>query len=79
MTDSDMSDCVQVELYDRRGDGIPEGWGCDAAGKLSTDPKRVLQGGGLVPIGGSEATGQSADQWHPAQTGRDVKPSVGML
>lgn len=49
----------QVELHDRRGDSIPEGWGCDAQGKLSTDPKKVLNGGGLVPIGGSEATGQS--------------------
>uniref|UniRef100_H3CSR4 Malate dehydrogenase n=2 Tax=Tetraodon nigroviridis TaxID=99883 RepID=H3CSR4_TETNG len=47
----------KVELHDRRGDSIPEGWGCDAEGKLSTDPKKVLNGGGLVPIGGSEATG----------------------
>ncbi|KAM9351831.1 putative oxidoreductase YjmC [Symphorus nematophorus] len=47
----------KVELYERRGDPIPEGWGCDAQGKLSTDPKRVLSGGGLVPIGGSEETG----------------------
>ncbi|KAG8012839.1 hypothetical protein GBF38_020753, partial [Nibea albiflora] len=47
----------KVELYDRRGDPIPEGWGCDASGKLNTDPKKVLSGGGLVPIGGSEATG----------------------
>lgn len=49
---------AQVELYERRGDPIPEGWGCDANGKLSTDPKKVLSGGGLVPIGGSEATGE---------------------
>ena len=49
--------CAQVELHERRGDPIPEGWGCDAQGKLTTDPKRVLSGGGLVPIGGSEATG----------------------
>ncbi len=47
-----------MELHERRGDTIPEGWGCDAQGKLTTDPKRVLSGGGLVPIGGSEATGQ---------------------
>lgn len=47
-----------MELHERRGDPIPEGWGCDAQGKLTTDPKRVLSGGGLVPIGGSEATGQ---------------------
>lgn len=48
----------QVELHERRGDSIPEGWGCDAQGKLTPDPKKVLSGGGLVPIGGSEATGQ---------------------
>lgn len=47
----------KVELHERRGDTIPEGWGCDPQGQLTTDPKRVLSGGGLVPIGGSEATG----------------------
>ncbi|XP_035012795.1 uncharacterized protein LOC118109629 isoform X2 [Hippoglossus stenolepis] len=50
----------RVELHERHGDTIPEGWGCDAQGKLTTDPKRVLDGGGLVPIGGSEATGTIA-------------------
>lgn len=58
MHNSNPDACVQVELHDRRGDPIPEGWGCDADGKLNTDPKKVLNGGGLVPIGGSEATGQ---------------------
>ncbi|XP_066557161.1 uncharacterized oxidoreductase YjmC isoform X2 [Amia ocellicauda] len=47
----------KVELHHRRGDIIPEGWGCDSHGKLSTDPGKVLSGGGLVPIGGCEATG----------------------
>ncbi|XP_064168141.1 uncharacterized oxidoreductase YjmC-like [Anguilla rostrata] len=47
----------KVELHHRRGDGIPEGWGCDSQGKLSTDPGKVLNGGGLVPIGGCEETG----------------------
>uniref|UniRef100_A0A667YX37 Uncharacterized oxidoreductase YjmC-like n=1 Tax=Myripristis murdjan TaxID=586833 RepID=A0A667YX37_9TELE len=47
----------KIELHDRRGDSIPEGWGCDPQGKLTTDPGRVLKGGGLLPIGGSEATG----------------------
>lgn len=56
-----LSVCLQVELHDRRGDPIPEGWGCDSEGVLTPDPQRVLQGGGLVPIGGSEATGQSPD------------------
>lgn len=47
----------KVELHERRGDEIPEGWGCDADGKMTCDPKRVLNGGGLVAIGGSEETG----------------------
>uniref|UniRef100_A0A3Q2DY02 Uncharacterized oxidoreductase YjmC-like n=1 Tax=Cyprinodon variegatus TaxID=28743 RepID=A0A3Q2DY02_CYPVA len=47
----------KVELNERRGDPIPDGWGCDPEGHVTTDPKSVLTGGGLVPIGGSEATG----------------------
>uniref|UniRef100_A0A3Q2QR73 Uncharacterized oxidoreductase YjmC n=1 Tax=Fundulus heteroclitus TaxID=8078 RepID=A0A3Q2QR73_FUNHE len=47
----------KVELNERRGDPIPDGWGCDPQGHLTTDPTSVLKGGGLVPIGGSEATG----------------------
>ncbi|RXM96824.1 Interferon-induced transmembrane protein 5 [Acipenser ruthenus] len=47
----------KVELHHRSGDTIPEGWGCDSHGKLSTDPGKVLSGGGLLPIGGCEATG----------------------
>lgn len=47
----------KVELHDRSDLTIPEGWGCDDKGNLTTDPKKVLNGGGLVPIGGSEATG----------------------
>ena len=55
---------MQVELHDRNGNTIPEGWGCDSQGKLSTDPSKVLRGGGLVPIGGCEITGQ-----HGSDTG----------
>lgn len=47
----------QVELQARNGRSIPEGWGCDANGLPSSDPKVVLSGGGLVPVGGSETTG----------------------
>lgn len=47
----------KVELHDRRKDEIPMGWGLGADGKMTSDPARVLNGGGLVPIGGSEATG----------------------
>ncbi|KAJ8417015.1 hypothetical protein AAFF_G00282420 [Aldrovandia affinis] len=47
----------KVELHQRHGDNIPEGWGCDSQGQLTTDPGKVLNGGGLVPLGGSEETG----------------------
>ncbi|XP_062849773.1 uncharacterized oxidoreductase YjmC-like [Trichomycterus rosablanca] len=47
----------KVELNDRSGHSIPEGWGCDAQGHPTSDPKKVLSGGGLVPVGGSETTG----------------------
>lgn len=47
----------KVELHDRRKEEIPIGWGLDIDGKMTSDPARVLDGGGLVPIGGSEATG----------------------
>uniref|UniRef100_A0A8C7ZR18 Malate dehydrogenase n=1 Tax=Oryzias sinensis TaxID=183150 RepID=A0A8C7ZR18_9TELE len=54
----------KVELSERHGDSIPDGWGCDPQGKITADPKRVLTGGGLVPIGGSEATGQRVSLEH---------------
>ncbi|XP_072290681.1 uncharacterized oxidoreductase YjmC-like [Eucyclogobius newberryi] len=47
----------KVELHHRRGDEIPIGWGLDTDGKITPDPSKVLSGGGLVPIGGSEAMG----------------------
>ncbi|XP_072529915.1 uncharacterized oxidoreductase YjmC-like [Salminus brasiliensis] len=47
----------KVEIHERNGLSIPEGWGCDAEGCATTDPKAVLCGGGLVPLGGKETTG----------------------
>uniref|UniRef100_A0AAV2L3Q6 Malate dehydrogenase n=1 Tax=Knipowitschia caucasica TaxID=637954 RepID=A0AAV2L3Q6_KNICA len=47
----------KIELHHRRGEEIPIGWGQDSDGKLTPDPSQVLSGGGLVPIGGCEATG----------------------
>ncbi|XP_051885429.1 uncharacterized oxidoreductase YjmC-like [Pristis pectinata] len=46
----------KIELQHRRGEKIPEGWGCDPNGKNTTDPASILCGGGLLPLGGSEAT-----------------------
>ncbi|XP_076860707.1 putative oxidoreductase YjmC [Brachyhypopomus gauderio] len=47
----------KVEIHERNAISIPEGWGCDAGGRVSTDPRAVMCGGGLVPLGGSETTG----------------------
>ncbi|RCN29437.1 malate/L-lactate dehydrogenase [Ancylostoma caninum] len=48
----------KIEVVDRRGGKrIPRSWGADADGVETQDPKEVLNGGGLQPLGGSEATG----------------------
>ncbi|XP_077981041.1 putative oxidoreductase YjmC [Glandiceps talaboti] len=44
----------KVELHDRKGIDIPNGWGSDAKGLQTNNPKAVLEGGGLMPVGGSE-------------------------
>ncbi|XP_041054076.1 uncharacterized oxidoreductase YjmC-like isoform X1 [Carcharodon carcharias] len=46
----------KIEVQQRREEKVPVGWGCDSSGKETTDPEQILKGGGLVPLGGSEAT-----------------------
>jgi len=53
----------KLEVYVKRGSGLPAGWALDETGKDSTDADRVLKniiskaGGGILPVGGSgEAT-----------------------
>ena len=53
----------KLEVYAKRGSGLPAGWALDEKGHDSTDPDRVLKniigktGGGILPLGGSgEAT-----------------------
>lgn len=49
----------KLEVYVKRGNGLPEGWALDEKGHDSTDPQRVLKniiektGGGILPLGGS--------------------------
>ena len=49
----------KLEVYVKRGNGLPEGWALDETGHDSTDPNRVLKniiakaGGGILPLGGS--------------------------
>ncbi len=44
----------KITVYDKAGESIPEGWGIDRDGNVTTDPKEVLQGGALLPLGGTD-------------------------
>ena len=47
----------KIEVCHRKGQQIPHGWGVDKTGTCSTtDPEKVLVGGGLTPLGGLEET-----------------------
>ncbi|MBR5247540.1 MAG: Ldh family oxidoreductase [Lachnospiraceae bacterium] len=49
----------KLEVYVKRGNGLPIGWALDETGHDSSDPDRVLTniinktGGGILPLGGS--------------------------
>ena len=49
----------KLEVYAKRGNGIPEGWAVDENGDVSSDSDRVLKnikaktGGGILPLGGA--------------------------
>uniref|UniRef100_A0A1I8ADM1 Malate/L-lactate dehydrogenase n=1 Tax=Steinernema glaseri TaxID=37863 RepID=A0A1I8ADM1_9BILA len=48
----------KIEVAEKRGaTKIPNGWGADPNGVETNDPKVVLGGGGLQPLGGQEANG----------------------
>ncbi|MFW9787406.1 MAG: Ldh family oxidoreductase [Candidatus Thorarchaeota archaeon] len=49
----------KLEVYERKGQDIPEGWATDENGRSTTDPTRVLNNlyrglgeGGILPLGG---------------------------
>ncbi len=44
----------RITVYDKAGKPIPEGWGVDKEGSITTTPQAVLQGGALMPLGGSD-------------------------
>lgn len=47
----------KVEICHRKGTDVPLGWGLDGQGEASTDPAKIIDGGGLCPLGGLETTG----------------------
>lgn len=42
----------RVTVYDKAGQPIPEGWGINTEGNVTTSPADVLHGGALMPLGG---------------------------
>ena len=44
----------KVSLAAARGEPVPPGWIIDADGRPTTDPRKLKQGGALLPLGGSE-------------------------
>ncbi len=44
----------KITVYDKAGQNIPEGWGIDQQGVVTDNPKAVLQGGALMPLGGTD-------------------------
>lgn len=43
----------KIEVSERREKNIPIGWGVDAEGRDTMDPKAIRQGGALLPLGGT--------------------------
>jgi LDH2 family malate/lactate/ureidoglycolate dehydrogenase len=46
----------KVEVMHRKGAKVPLGWGVDSNGEPTTDPEKIIVGGGLMPLGGAENT-----------------------
>ena len=44
----------RITVYQKAGKPIPEGWGIEQDGLITTDPNEVLQGGALLALGGSD-------------------------
>jgi LDH2 family malate/lactate/ureidoglycolate dehydrogenase len=44
----------KIALATARGTEVPAGWLIDADGRPTTDPRKLRQGGALLPLGGSE-------------------------
>jgi L-2-hydroxycarboxylate dehydrogenase (NAD+) len=44
----------RVTVYQKAGRQIPEGWGVDKEGLVTTDPTAVLAGGALMALGGTD-------------------------
>ncbi|TKC03722.1 Ldh family oxidoreductase [Pedobacter frigoris] len=61
----------KLEIAQRSGSPIPEGWAQDAAGNPSTNPHQLKQGGSLLPLG--------SDKEHGSHKGYGLSATVDIL
>ncbi|MEJ2881276.1 Ldh family oxidoreductase [Pedobacter sp. GR22-6] len=61
----------KLEIAQRSGASIPEGWAQDASGNSSTDPHQLKQGGSLLPLG--------SDKEHGSHKGYGLSATVDIL
>lgn len=57
----DMASCVaafgKVEIAQRHGQQIPDGWAIDADGQPTNDPAEMINGGAILPLGSDREGG----------------------
>jgi LDH2 family malate/lactate/ureidoglycolate dehydrogenase len=57
----DLATCAaaygKVEIARRRGERIPEGWAIDREGRGTTDPRAMVDGGAILPLGSDRERG----------------------
>ena len=57
----DLATCAaaygKIEIALRAGERIPEGWAIDREGRVTTDPKRMIDGGAILPLGSDRERG----------------------
>jgi len=48
----------KIQLYEKKNESIPIGWGIDSKGNVTTDPSKIKPGGNgaLLPLGGMDIT-----------------------
>ncbi len=44
----------RINVYSKAREEIPDGWGIDREGQVSRDPNAVINGGALLPLGGTD-------------------------
>lgn len=47
----------KVEIAKRAGKSIPDGWAIDREGRMTNDPAALIDGGALLPLGGTREQG----------------------